>query len=159
MLPSHKTTPDFTDDTYHLRNTSTLACFPFLRCWHNYRPSASRRRQHNEQYDCCSQGFVFPRQKTQDLIAWYQKVHIGSIDMLTEQYAEERGELRLVLTPSIVQHKVGRVRRATSLARIRSATSLLRRSCGTSRRVASGAEDYSRKIMHCYSKRRRTVLN
>jgi hypothetical protein len=58
-------------------------------------------------YGCCSQGFVFPRQKAKDLIAWYEQAHVGFVDMLTEEYADKHGELRLAMTPSVIQH-VGR---------------------------------------------------
>ena len=58
-------------------------------------------------YGCCSQGFVFPRQKARDLIAWYEEAHVGFVDMLTEEYADKHGELRLAMTPSVIQH-VGR---------------------------------------------------
>ena len=30
-------------------------------------------------YGCCSQGFVFPRQKARDLIAWYEEAHVGFV--------------------------------------------------------------------------------
>lgn len=55
-------------------------------------------------YGCCSQGLVFPRQKAQDLISWYEQKGIGFADALTEEYADERNELRLALTPSVIQH-------------------------------------------------------
>lgn len=58
-------------------------------------------------YGCCSQGFVFPRQKAKDLVVWYEQAHVGFVDMLTEEYADKHGELRLALTPSVIQH-VGR---------------------------------------------------
>jgi hypothetical protein len=58
-------------------------------------------------HGCCSQGFVFPRQKARDLIAWYEEAHVGFVDMLTEEYADKHGELRLAMTPSVIQH-VGR---------------------------------------------------
>lgn len=59
------------------------------------------------QYGCCSQGFVFPRRKVEDLIAWYEQAHVGFVDMLTEQYADEHEQLRLAITPSVIQH-IGR---------------------------------------------------
>jgi hypothetical protein len=58
-------------------------------------------------YGCCSQGFLFPRHKAQDLIAWYKQAHVGFVDMLTEQYADKHEELRLAITPSVIQH-IGR---------------------------------------------------
>lgn len=58
-------------------------------------------------YGCCSQGLVFPRQKAQDLIQWYEQARVGFVDMLTEQYADEHRETRLALVPAVIQH-VGR---------------------------------------------------
>lgn len=43
----------------------------------------------------------------QDLIDWYETKKIGFVDMLTEEYADRHGELRLALTPSVIQH-IGR---------------------------------------------------
>lgn len=58
-------------------------------------------------YGCCSQGFVFPRRKAENLITWYEEAHVGFVDVLTEQYADEHHELRLAITPSVIQH-IGR---------------------------------------------------
>lgn len=58
-------------------------------------------------YGCCSQSLVYPRGKVQDLINWYETKKIGFVDMLTEEYADQHGELRLALTPSVIQH-IGR---------------------------------------------------
>lgn len=58
-------------------------------------------------YGCCSQSLVYPQGKVQDLINWYENKKIGFVDMLTEEYADQRGELRLALTPSVIQH-IGR---------------------------------------------------
>ena len=59
------------------------------------------------QYGCCSQGLVFPRAKVPDLINWYETRKIGFVDSLTEEYANQKGELRWALTPSVIQH-IGR---------------------------------------------------
>ncbi|MCJ1462813.1 hypothetical protein MMC07_001416 [Pseudocyphellaria aurata] len=59
------------------------------------------------QYGCCSQGLVFPRDKVPGLIEWYETKKTGFIDMLTEEYADQHGELRWALTPSVIQH-IGR---------------------------------------------------
>lgn len=59
------------------------------------------------QYGCCSQGLVFPRHKAHELIEWYETKRIGFVDVLTEEYADQRHELRWALTPSVIQH-VGR---------------------------------------------------
>lgn len=58
-------------------------------------------------YGCCSQGLVFPRGKVQGLIDWYETKKIGFVDMLMEEYADQHGELRWALTPSVIQH-IGR---------------------------------------------------
>ncbi|MCJ1462620.1 hypothetical protein MMC07_001222 [Pseudocyphellaria aurata] len=58
-------------------------------------------------YGCCSQGLVFPRDKVLDLIDWYEMKNVGFVDRLTEEYADQHGELRWALTPSVIQH-VGR---------------------------------------------------
>ncbi|PSN72322.1 integral membrane protein-like protein [Corynespora cassiicola Philippines] len=58
-------------------------------------------------YGCCSQGFVFPRRKAAILADYYLERKIGFVDVLTEEYADNRGELRYAITPSVIQH-VGR---------------------------------------------------
>nr|POE79505.1 hypothetical protein CFP56_07570 [Quercus suber] len=58
-------------------------------------------------YGCCAQALVFPQEKAQELVGWYEKTQIGFADVLTEQYADEHDELRWALTPSVIQH-IGR---------------------------------------------------
>ena len=55
-------------------------------------------------FGCCAQGLVYPRNKAHDLIAWFETSRIGFADMLSEQYANEHGEQRWALTPSVLQH-------------------------------------------------------
>ncbi|QMW42654.1 hypothetical protein G4B11_006024 [Aspergillus flavus] len=55
-------------------------------------------------FGCCSQGFVFPHSRIKDLVSWYESKGIGYVDMLTEDYANQNGELRWALTPSVLQH-------------------------------------------------------
>ncbi|KAF2158635.1 hypothetical protein M409DRAFT_30860 [Zasmidium cellare ATCC 36951] len=55
-------------------------------------------------FGCCAQGLIFPRHKARDLIEWYKTSRVGFADMLTEQYANEHGEQRWALTPSVLQH-------------------------------------------------------
>nr|OQO21067.1 hypothetical protein B0A51_14906 [Rachicladosporium sp. CCFEE 5018] len=55
-------------------------------------------------FGCCAQGLVFPRHKAHDLIQWFEKSHLGFADSLTEQYANDHGEQRWALTPSVLQH-------------------------------------------------------
>lgn len=58
-------------------------------------------------FGCCSQAFVFPKSRIPELVGLYTSKRIGYVDMLTEEYANERNEIRWAVTPSIVQH-VGR---------------------------------------------------
>jgi hypothetical protein len=55
-------------------------------------------------FGCCAQGLVYPRDKARKLIAWFETTRIGFADMLTEQYANEHSEQRWALTPSVLQH-------------------------------------------------------
>lgn len=59
------------------------------------------------QFGCCSQAFVFPNMKARELVSYFKHRHTGYMDVLTEEYANERNELRFAITPSVVQH-VGR---------------------------------------------------
>jgi hypothetical protein len=59
------------------------------------------------EFGCCSQGFVFPHLKALALIDYFKDRKLGFMDVLTEEYANERGELRYAMTPSVMQH-VGR---------------------------------------------------
>ncbi|KAF2114188.1 integral membrane protein [Lophiotrema nucula] len=58
-------------------------------------------------YGCCSQGFVFPRQKALTMASYYTSRKTGFVDVLTEEYADQHNELRWAITPSVIQH-VGR---------------------------------------------------
>jgi GR25 family glycosyltransferase involved in LPS biosynthesis len=58
-------------------------------------------------YGCCSQGFVFPREKAMTLVRWFEEKHVGFVDVLTEEYADQHNELRFAIVPSVIQH-VGR---------------------------------------------------
>lgn len=58
-------------------------------------------------HGCCSQGLVFPREKAMTLVQWFEMKKIGFVDVLTEEYADQHGELRWALTPSVIQH-IGR---------------------------------------------------
>lgn len=59
------------------------------------------------QFGCCSQAFVFPSNKALELVDYFKERRLGYVDVLTEDFANERGELRYAVTPSLVQH-VGR---------------------------------------------------
>lgn len=59
------------------------------------------------QYGCCSQGLVFPRDKAQDIADLFEARKIGYVDMLIEEYADEHAEFRWALTPPVLQH-IGR---------------------------------------------------
>ncbi|KAF2868160.1 hypothetical protein BDV95DRAFT_463697, partial [Massariosphaeria phaeospora] len=60
------------------------------------------------QYGCCSQGFVFPRDKAMTLINYYRERRVGFVDVITEEYADQHDELRWALTPSVIQHVGGK---------------------------------------------------
>ncbi|KAF1849161.1 integral membrane protein-like protein [Cucurbitaria berberidis CBS 394.84] len=60
-------------------------------------------------FGCCSQALVFPNTKALDLVNYFKERHLGYVDVLTEDFANERGELRYAVTPNLVQH-VGRTR-------------------------------------------------
>jgi hypothetical protein len=59
------------------------------------------------QFGCCSQALVFPRTKALELVSYFRYRRTGFVDVLTEDYANEKDELRFTITPSVVQH-VGR---------------------------------------------------
>ncbi|KAG9202751.1 hypothetical protein G6514_004004 [Epicoccum nigrum] len=56
------------------------------------------------EFGCCAQGFVFPHLKALALIDYYKDRRLGFVDVLTEDFANERGELRYAMTPSVLQH-------------------------------------------------------
>ncbi|KAF1945270.1 hypothetical protein EJ02DRAFT_339034 [Clathrospora elynae] len=56
------------------------------------------------QFGCCSQAFVFPNTKARELVIYFKERHVGYMDVLTEDFADERGELRYAVTPSLFQH-------------------------------------------------------
>ncbi|BCS21747.1 uncharacterized protein APUU_22179A [Aspergillus puulaauensis] len=58
-------------------------------------------------FGCCSQAFVFPQSRVPDLISMYEEKKVGYVDMLTEDFANDRDEIRWAITPSVMQH-VGR---------------------------------------------------
>ncbi|KAH7410165.1 hypothetical protein DE146DRAFT_340939 [Phaeosphaeria sp. MPI-PUGE-AT-0046c] len=55
-------------------------------------------------FGCCSQAYVFPNLKAQDLVTYFKERHVGYTDVLLEDFANERDELRFAITPSVVQH-------------------------------------------------------
>jgi hypothetical protein len=58
-------------------------------------------------FGCCSQALVFPRSKALELVSYFKDRRSGFMDVLTEEFAEKRSELRFAITPSVVQH-IGR---------------------------------------------------
>ncbi|CAO2658853.1 Nn.00g065760.m01.CDS01 [Neocucurbitaria sp. VM-36] len=64
-------------------------------------------------YGCCSQALVFPRQKAVELVEFFEERHTGFVDVLIEEFADERQELRFAITPSVVQH-VGKMSSKTT---------------------------------------------
>lgn len=70
-----------------------------------------------DNFGCCSQGLVFPRDMVPGLIDWYQEKKAGFVDMLTEQYADRFGYSRWALTPSVIQHVGGKTSKDDGLNR------------------------------------------
>lgn len=56
------------------------------------------------EYGCCSQAFVFPRQQISPLLRFLRERETGFRDSLIEEYADNRGLVRWALTPSVFQH-------------------------------------------------------
>ncbi|OQE16974.1 hypothetical protein PENSTE_c022G04045 [Penicillium steckii] len=55
-------------------------------------------------FGCCSQALIFPRTRIPDLVKLYEDKHLGYVDMITEEYANENQEIRWAITPAVVQH-------------------------------------------------------
>lgn len=55
-------------------------------------------------FGCCSQALVFPRQKALELVSFFGDRRAGFADVLIEEFAGQRSELRFAVTPSLVQH-------------------------------------------------------
>lgn len=55
-------------------------------------------------YGCCSQAFVFPREQVPPLLEYLRGKRVGFRDSLIEEYADSHGLARWALTPSIFQH-------------------------------------------------------
>ncbi|PYH51495.1 uncharacterized protein BO96DRAFT_438933 [Aspergillus niger CBS 101883] len=70
-------------------------------------------------FGCCSQGFVFSQTRVGDLVSWYERNKVGYVDMLTERYADQNGEVRWALTPSVLQHVGSRSSKTNSLGKHR----------------------------------------
>lgn len=60
-----------------------------------------------EEYGCCKQGYVFPREKAYQLAEYFEERKFGFVDVLIEDFANNHRELRWAITPSVLQH-VGR---------------------------------------------------
>jgi hypothetical protein len=55
-------------------------------------------------FGCCSQGLVFPHDKAEELVEWYQQHDDGYVDVLTEEFADSYGLPRYALNPPALQH-------------------------------------------------------
>jgi hypothetical protein len=55
-------------------------------------------------HGCCSQAFLFYRDRVPDLIKYYEDQGSGWIDQMTEKYANEKALHRYALVPSVFQH-------------------------------------------------------
>ncbi|KAF1968923.1 hypothetical protein BU23DRAFT_255746 [Bimuria novae-zelandiae CBS 107.79] len=60
-----------------------------------------------QNFGCCSQALVFPRGRALMLATYMAERGRGAPDVLIEEYANEKGELRWAVSPSLVQH-IGR---------------------------------------------------
>lgn len=95
------TTPRAMIAIYALTATSILIFFSMGR--NTVLPMATGVAEMPE-FGCCSQGFVFPHLKALALVDYFKDRRLGFTDVLTEDYANERGELRYAMTPSVIQH-------------------------------------------------------
>ncbi|KAF2135493.1 uncharacterized protein K452DRAFT_239276 [Aplosporella prunicola CBS 121167] len=59
---------------------------------------------HMPRYGCCSQGFAFQARRVRELVTFYRGAGVGFVDMLTEEFADSRGELRWAMSPPVLQH-------------------------------------------------------
>ncbi|KAF2152005.1 hypothetical protein K461DRAFT_279528 [Myriangium duriaei CBS 260.36] len=55
-------------------------------------------------FGCCGQGLVFSHARAQEMIPFYESKGFGFVDMMTEEYADEKGYQRWAVTPSVLQH-------------------------------------------------------
>lgn len=58
-------------------------------------------------FGCCNQALVYPNHKIRELVAFLRDRGTGDLHDMLEDYANANGELRYVVSPSLVQH-VGR---------------------------------------------------
>lgn len=56
------------------------------------------------QFGCCSQAMVFPREQIPPLLRYFKRRKTGLRDELIEKFADENGLARWALTPSVFQH-------------------------------------------------------
>ena len=57
-----------------------------------------------DNFGCCSQAFVFPREQVPSLLDYLKKERTGLRDVLIERYADLNGLARWAQTPSVFQH-------------------------------------------------------
>lgn len=56
------------------------------------------------EFGCCSQGFIFPHSQVLVLVCLYEDKHVGYINMLTEEYANNLDKVWWAIVPSILKH-------------------------------------------------------
>ena len=78
-------------------------------------PGRGINRMNN--YGCCSQAFLFPRERVPKLLEFYEMRSIGYIDVITEEYSDENDLTRWALTPSVFQHVGGKSSKSTAPSR------------------------------------------
>lgn len=57
-----------------------------------------------EEFGCCKQGYVFPREKAMQLAEYFEERRFGFVDVIIEDFANIHRELRWAITPSVLQH-------------------------------------------------------
>ena len=78
-------------------------------------PSRGINKMNN--YGCCSQAFLFQRDRVPELIEYYEERGTGYIDVITEEYSNKHELTRWALTPSVFQHVGSTSSKSTSASR------------------------------------------
>lgn len=55
-------------------------------------------------FGCCSQGLLFPHDKAEKLVEWYEKHSEGYVDALTEEFGNNNDLRRYAISPPVIQH-------------------------------------------------------
>ncbi|SPB48722.1 unnamed protein product [Aspergillus niger] len=87
--------------------------------WYHRTKQALDVAERKAEEEGVDQWFVFPQTRIGDLVSWYERNKVGYVDMLTERYADQNGEVRWALTPSVLQHVGSRSSKTNSLGKHR----------------------------------------